>query len=65
VERISAGSGTEFDPMVVMAFLGAADEFCSLALGLADDTAAINSDLQRLDESFGETIELTLPQEPA
>ncbi|PTQ67437.1 HD domain-containing phosphohydrolase [Pseudomonas sp. GV071] len=65
VERISAGSGTEFDPMVVMAFLGAADEFCSLALGLADDTAAINSDLQRLDESFGETIELTLPQESA
>ncbi|MGY4532989.1 putative two-component system response regulator [Pseudomonas sp. TE3786] len=65
VEIISAGSGTEFDPLVVMAFLGAADEFCSLALGLADDKAAINSDLQRLDESFGETIELTLPQEPA
>ncbi len=65
VERISAASGTEFDPMIVLAFLGAADEFCSLALGLADDSEAINTDLQRLDESFGETIELTLPQEPA
>ena len=65
VELISAGSGSEFDPLVVMAFLGAADEFCSLALGLADDAEAIHSDLQRLDESFGETIELTLPQESA
>ncbi|MEN0106585.1 MAG: HD domain-containing phosphohydrolase [Pseudomonas sp.] len=65
VERISAASGTEFDPLVVMAFLGAADEFCSVAIGLADDAQAIHSDLQRLDESFGETIELTLPPEPA
>ena len=65
MEHISAASGTEFDPMIVLAFLGAADEFCSLALGLADDSEAINTDLQRLDESFGETIELTLPQEPA
>ncbi len=63
VQLISAGSGTEFDPLVVMAFLGAADEFCALAVGLADDAEAIHSDLQRLDESFGETIELTLPQE--
>jgi len=65
VEQISAASGTEFDPLVVMAFLGAADQFCELALGLADKTEAINTDLQRLDESFGETIELTLPQESA
>ena len=59
--QISAASGTRFDPSVVLAFIGAADEFAAIARHLAEDAAAINCELQRLDESLGENIELTLP----
>lgn len=59
--QISAASGTWFDPSVVLAFIGAADEFAAIARHLAEDAAAISCELQRLDDSLGESIELTLP----
>jgi putative two-component system response regulator len=46
---------------VVLAFIEAEDEFAAIAQRLADDAAAIHGELQRLDESLGESIELTLP----
>ncbi|UUY08544.1 response regulator [Pseudomonas sp. J452] len=61
LQQISAASGTRFDPSVVLAFIEAADAFADIALRLADDEASIHCELQRLDESLGETIELTLP----
>ncbi|QKE64253.1 response regulator [Aquipseudomonas campi] len=61
VQQISAASGTRFDPSVVLAFIEAADAFAEIALRLADDAASIHCELQRLDDSLGETIELTLP----
>lgn len=61
LKQISAASGTRFDPSVVLAFIEAADDFASIAQRLADDAAAIHAELQRLDESLGESIELTLP----
>lgn len=59
--RISAASGTRFDPAVVLAFIEAAEEFARIAQQQADDASAIHAELQRLDESLGEPIELTLP----
>jgi putative two-component system response regulator len=61
LQQISAASGTRFDPSVVLAFIEAADAFAEIALRLADDAASIHCELQRLDDSLGETIELTLP----
>ena len=60
-QRIGAASGTRFDPSVVLAFIEAEDEFAAIAQRLADDAAAIHGELQRLDESLGESIELTPP----
>ncbi|MBD9485549.1 response regulator [Pseudomonas sp. PDM14] len=59
--QISVASGTRFDPSVVLAFIGAAEEFAAIARHLAEDAAAISCELQRLDDSLGESIELTLP----
>ena len=61
VRQISAASGTRFDPSVVLAFIEAADAFAEIAQHLADDAASIHCELQRLEESLGESIELTLP----
>jgi putative two-component system response regulator len=61
VRQISAASGTRFDPSAVLALIEAADELAAIAQRLADDAAAIQAELQRLDESLGERIELTLP----
>ncbi|MNG16594.1 hypothetical protein D3C84_1005230 [compost metagenome] len=61
LQQISAASGTRFDPSVVLAFIEAADSFAEIAQRLADDAASIRCELQRLDESLGESIELTLP----
>lgn len=61
LKQISAASGTRFDPSVVLAFIEAADEFAEIAQRLPDDAASIHCELQRLDDSLGETIELTLP----
>ena len=61
VRQISAASGTRFDPSVVLAFIEAADAFAEIAQRLADDAASIHCELQRLEESLGENIELTLP----
>ncbi|MGA4632385.1 response regulator [Pseudomonas solani] len=62
VMRISAGSGSEFDPLVVMAFLEVADGFALIAQRHADSRAAIDGELQRLEDSIAESIELTLPE---
>lgn len=61
VAQISAASGTRFDPSAVLAFIEAADRFAVIAREHADDAAAIHYELQRLEESLGESIELTLP----
>ncbi|WP_394559636.1 response regulator [Aquipseudomonas alcaligenes] len=59
--QISAASGTRFDPSVVLALIEAAERFAQIAREQADDAAAVQYELQRLEESLGETIELTLP----
>lgn len=61
LRQISTASGTRFDPSVVLAFIEAADQFAEIAQRLADDAASIHCELQRLDDSLGEAIELTLP----
>ncbi|VXC50777.1 putative enzyme [Pseudomonas sp. 8AS] len=61
LRQISAASGTRFDPSVVLAFIEAADAFAGIAARLADDAASIHCELQRLEESLGENIEMTLP----
>ncbi|MWV15645.1 response regulator [Pseudomonas sp. L-22-4S-12] len=61
LRQISAASGTRFDPSVVLAFIEAADAFAGIATRLADDAASIHCELQRLEESLGENIEMTLP----
>jgi putative two-component system response regulator len=61
LKQISAASGTRFDPSVVLAFIEAADAFAGIAGRLADDEASIHCELQRLEESLGESIEMTLP----
>ncbi|HEX5841792.1 MAG TPA: HD domain-containing phosphohydrolase [Pseudomonas sp.] len=63
VQQIGALSGVRFDPSVVLAFIAAAEEFAEIAQRLADDEASMHCELQRLDESLGESIELTLPQQ--
>ncbi|WP_271104101.1 two-component system response regulator [Pseudomonas tohonis] len=62
VMRISAGSGSEFDPLVVLAFLEVADGFARIAERHADSRSAIEGELQRLEDSIAESIELTLPE---
>jgi putative two-component system response regulator len=59
--QIEAASGRRFDPSVVLAFIEAAERFAEIAREHADDAAAIHCELQRLEESLGESIELTLP----
>lgn len=61
VKQIGDGSGTRFDPSVVLAFIAAEQAFAELAMSLVDDAASLSCELQRLDESLGESIELTLP----
>jgi len=47
---------------VVLACIGAADSFAAIAGEYADDAASIHCELQRLEASLGESIELTLPR---
>ena len=61
VAQISAASGTRFDPSVVLALIEAAEPFAEIARAHADDAASLRCELQRLEESLGESIELTLP----
>ena len=63
VTQIGAASGTRFDPMVVLAFVEATPEFIRIAESLADDAFAVGCELQRLEDSLAESIELTLPPE--
>ena len=60
-QQISTASGSRFDPSVVLAFIAAEQTFADIALRLVDDAASIHCELQRLDESLGESIEVTLP----
>lgn len=46
-----------------MAFLEVADGFARIAERYGDDEAALEGELQRLENSLAETIELTLPEE--
>jgi putative two-component system response regulator len=46
---------------VVLAFVEATTEFLHIAETLADDAAAVGVELQRLEDSLAESIELTLP----
>lgn len=62
--QVIAGSGTRFDPMVVMAFVEMTAEFIIIATSFADGAAAVGCELQRLEDSLAEQIELTLPPEP-
>ncbi|UVE18368.1 two-component system response regulator [Pseudomonas sp. LS44] len=59
--QVSAASGTHFDPQVVLAFLEVAATFALIAERHADNAAARDSGLQRLEESLAESIELTSP----
>lgn len=61
IEQIGAESGTRFDPMVVLALLEVAPAFIKIAEALADDAAVVECELQRLEDSLAENIELTLP----
>lgn len=61
--QVIAGSGTRFDPMVVLAFVEATTEFIFIAKSLADDASAVGSELQRLEDFLAESIELTLPSD--
>ena len=63
LQQISAASGIRFDPSVVLAFIAAEQRFAAIAQDLVDDAASISCELQRLDQSLGESIELTLPAE--
>lgn len=62
--QINAASGTLFDPSVVLAFIEAADNFAAIALSLEEDADALNFELERLNDSMGESIELSLPADP-
>jgi len=61
VAQISAASGTRFDPSVALALIETAEPFAEIARAHADDAASLRCELQRLEESLGESIELTLP----
>ncbi|MGG2395856.1 HD domain-containing phosphohydrolase [Pseudomonas sp. SH1-B] len=61
VAQVSEASGTRFDPMVVLAFVEATPAFLRIAESLADDALAVEVELQRLEDSLAESIELTLP----
>ncbi|SDH67382.1 response regulator [Pseudomonas panipatensis] len=57
--RILAGSGSYFDPQVAEAFSEVADGFANIATRYADGEEALGSELQRMADALGETIELT------
>ncbi|MFG0380175.1 two-component system response regulator [Pseudomonas sp. zbq_18] len=59
--RISAASGTRFDPSVVLALIESAPRFKAIALEHAEDLESLHCELERLEESLGESIEMTLP----
>ncbi|GIZ11638.1 HD-GYP domain-containing protein [Pseudomonas sp. NCCP-436] len=61
VKQICADSGTRFDPMVVLAFVEAAPAFIRIARVLADAAAAMDCELQRLEDALAESIDLAGP----
>lgn len=61
VAQISAASGTQFDPQVVLAFLEVAERFALVAERHADNDAALGVGLERLETSLAENIELSAP----
>lgn len=61
--KINAASGTLFDPSVVMALIEADGSFAEIASTWVDDADAISCELERLNDSMGESIVLSLPAE--
>ncbi|PAU65137.1 two-component system response regulator [Pseudomonas sp. PIC25] len=59
--RIGAASGSHFDPQVVLAFLEVAPQFAEIARTHADSDEAISQELQRMEDSLAENIELSPP----
>ncbi len=56
--RIQAGAGTLFDPQLVRVFAEVAEAFARVARRLADSDQTLSGELQRLEQSLAETIEL-------
>lgn len=61
LKQISAASGTRFDPSVVLALIESAPRFVIIAEQYAEDLESLHFELERLEDSFGESIEMTLP----
>ena len=58
-QQVLAASGSHFDPQVVEAFAEVADGFAAIAIRYADDAQALGSEIERMADALGESIELT------
>ncbi|MED5611987.1 two-component system response regulator [Pseudomonas sp. JH-2] len=58
-QQILAASGSHFDPQVVEAFAEVADGFAAIAIRYADDDLALGSEIERMADALGESIEMT------
>ncbi|AMO78541.1 Cyclic di-GMP phosphodiesterase response regulator RpfG [Pseudomonas citronellolis] len=58
-QQILASSGSHFDPQVVEAFAEVADGFAAIAIRYADDAQALGSEIERMADALGESIEMT------
>lgn len=58
-QHILAASGSHFDPQVVEAFAEVADGFAAIAIRYADDDLALGSEIERMADALGESIEMT------
>lgn len=58
-QQILAASGSHFDPQVVEAFGEVADGFAAIAIRYADDAQALGSEIERMADALGESIEMT------
>ncbi|KES20866.1 MULTISPECIES: two-component system response regulator [Pseudomonas] len=58
-QQILAASGSHFDPQVVEAFAEVADGFAAIAIRYADDAQALGSEIERMADALGESIEMT------
>lgn len=59
--QIQAGAGRLFDPQLVQVFTDVAEPFAAIARRLADTDRALSGELERLEQSLAETIELEPP----
>ncbi|MDN6872046.1 two-component system response regulator [Pseudomonas citronellolis] len=58
-QQVLAASGSHFDPQVVEAFAEVADGFAAIAIRYADDAQALGSEIERMADALGESIEMT------